>query len=201
MQRNKVAFDSADALTQALNSPVRHDMRADFKTFPRFQRSEQALCDGDPLSSRPQLHSQRVEMAQLAHISRPCRLGDNSARSLAGDRLMAEPSRSARIWYQSFVHPIEHRPYIERLAGLSGHGREPWHDVRSSRPRSARPAFSSADANSVARRKLSAMRSRPSGRATTHLSSAISRSPAFCEIRGAVDIPVIGLAKRACWRR
>ena len=36
MQRNKVAFDSADALTQALNSPVRHEMRADFKTFPPF---------------------------------------------------------------------------------------------------------------------------------------------------------------------
>jgi hypothetical protein len=36
MQRNKVAFDSADALTQALHSPVRHEMRADFKTFPRF---------------------------------------------------------------------------------------------------------------------------------------------------------------------
>ncbi len=36
MQRNKVAFDSADALHHALNSPVRHDMRADFKTFPRF---------------------------------------------------------------------------------------------------------------------------------------------------------------------
>jgi hypothetical protein len=36
MQRNKVAFDSAQALTEALNSPVRHEMRADFKTFPRF---------------------------------------------------------------------------------------------------------------------------------------------------------------------
>jgi hypothetical protein len=36
MQRNKVAFDSAAALRRALNSPVRHDMRADFKTFPRF---------------------------------------------------------------------------------------------------------------------------------------------------------------------
>ena len=36
MQRNKVAFDSAEALDRALNSPVRHDMRADFKTFPRF---------------------------------------------------------------------------------------------------------------------------------------------------------------------
>jgi hypothetical protein len=36
MQRNKVAFDSAAALTHALNSPVRHEMRADFNAFPRF---------------------------------------------------------------------------------------------------------------------------------------------------------------------
>jgi hypothetical protein len=36
MQRNKVAFDSAEALTHALNSPVRHEMRADFRTFPTF---------------------------------------------------------------------------------------------------------------------------------------------------------------------
>jgi hypothetical protein len=36
MQRNKVAFDSPQALTNALHSPVRHDMRADFKAFPPF---------------------------------------------------------------------------------------------------------------------------------------------------------------------
>jgi hypothetical protein len=36
MQRNKVVFDSADALHRALNSSVRHEMRADFKTFPTF---------------------------------------------------------------------------------------------------------------------------------------------------------------------
>jgi hypothetical protein len=36
MQRNKVAFDSPEALTQALHSPVRHEMRADYKTFPPF---------------------------------------------------------------------------------------------------------------------------------------------------------------------
>jgi hypothetical protein len=36
MQRNKVAFDSPEALTHALNSPVRHEMRADFRTFPKF---------------------------------------------------------------------------------------------------------------------------------------------------------------------
>jgi uncharacterized protein (TIGR02118 family) len=36
MQRNKVAFDSAEALTAALNSPVRQEMRADFKAFPAY---------------------------------------------------------------------------------------------------------------------------------------------------------------------
>jgi len=36
MQRNKVVFDSAAALTAALNSPVRHEMRADFNRFPPF---------------------------------------------------------------------------------------------------------------------------------------------------------------------
>jgi hypothetical protein len=36
MQRNKVAFDNPAALQAALNSPVRHEMRADFRTFPPF---------------------------------------------------------------------------------------------------------------------------------------------------------------------
>ena len=36
MQRNKVVFDDAAALTAALNSRVRHEMRADFKNFPPF---------------------------------------------------------------------------------------------------------------------------------------------------------------------
>jgi uncharacterized protein (TIGR02118 family) len=36
LQRNKVVFDSPEALTAALNSPVRHEMRADFKKFPPF---------------------------------------------------------------------------------------------------------------------------------------------------------------------
>ena len=36
MLRNKVVFDDADALTAALNSPVRHGMRADFQRFPPF---------------------------------------------------------------------------------------------------------------------------------------------------------------------
>jgi len=36
MQRNKLVFDSAESLTQALNSTVRHDMRADYEKFPPF---------------------------------------------------------------------------------------------------------------------------------------------------------------------
>jgi hypothetical protein len=36
MQRNKVVFDSPAALTAALASPVRHEMRAHFRALPRF---------------------------------------------------------------------------------------------------------------------------------------------------------------------
>lgn len=36
LQRNKVVFDDAAALTAALNSPVRHEMRADFAQFPPY---------------------------------------------------------------------------------------------------------------------------------------------------------------------
>jgi uncharacterized protein (TIGR02118 family) len=36
MQRNKVVFDSADAATAALESPIRAEMRADFLSFPKF---------------------------------------------------------------------------------------------------------------------------------------------------------------------
>lgn len=39
MQRNRLIFDSAAALEGALNSPVRHDMRADFEVFPKFTGS------------------------------------------------------------------------------------------------------------------------------------------------------------------
>ncbi|MFJ1258271.1 hypothetical protein [Cupriavidus sp. CuC1] len=36
MQRNKQVFDSAAAITAAMNSPVRHQMREDFEKFPPF---------------------------------------------------------------------------------------------------------------------------------------------------------------------
>jgi hypothetical protein len=37
LQRNKVVFDSPADLTTALNSPVRHEMRADFNRFPPYR--------------------------------------------------------------------------------------------------------------------------------------------------------------------
>lgn len=36
LQRNKVVFDSPEALTAALNSPARNEMRADFHRFPPY---------------------------------------------------------------------------------------------------------------------------------------------------------------------
>jgi len=39
MQRNKVVFDNAAALTAALNSPIRHEMRDDFNKFPPYEGS------------------------------------------------------------------------------------------------------------------------------------------------------------------
>lgn len=36
MQRNKVVFDTPEALTAAMKSPVREEMRADFARFPKF---------------------------------------------------------------------------------------------------------------------------------------------------------------------
>jgi hypothetical protein len=36
MQRNKTVFDNAQALNEALNSPVRDEMRRDFHNFPPF---------------------------------------------------------------------------------------------------------------------------------------------------------------------
>ena len=38
MQRNKVVFDSREALEAALASPVMQEMRADSAAFPEFTR-------------------------------------------------------------------------------------------------------------------------------------------------------------------
>ena len=43
MQRNKNVLDSPEALNAAINSPVRHEMRADFHKFPAFQKCRQIV--------------------------------------------------------------------------------------------------------------------------------------------------------------
>jgi hypothetical protein len=47
MQRNKVVFDNPAALTAALNSPVRDEMRADFRDFPPFS----GKCTHHPMTT------------------------------------------------------------------------------------------------------------------------------------------------------
>jgi len=56
---------------------------------------------------------------------------------------MAAPSRPARLWYQSFVHPTEQAPYIERLQASLDAAASP--DVRFEVHRSTRSSFPSAD--------------------------------------------------------
>ena len=46
MQRNKVVFDSTAALTDALNSPARHEMRDDLQAIPAVQRTQHTLSHG-----------------------------------------------------------------------------------------------------------------------------------------------------------
>jgi len=55
-QRNKVAFDSAEALTAALHSPVRVEMRQDFASLPRFT----GRVTHYPMSTRVRVFSQHT---------------------------------------------------------------------------------------------------------------------------------------------
>lgn len=41
VQRNKVVFDDSTSMTAALNSPLRHEMRADYHAFPPFEGANQ----------------------------------------------------------------------------------------------------------------------------------------------------------------
>ncbi len=74
MQRNKVAFDSPEALTHALNSPVRHEMRADFQALFPGSAARTTITRWRPAWSNPcgetnsrariaQPHDQRVSVA------------------------------------------------------------------------------------------------------------------------------------------
>src|SRR5262249_49346464 len=110
---------------------------------------------------------------------------------------MAEPSRPARLWYQSFVHPIEQAPYIERLQALLDaaagpsirfevHGLDPPDHLFHPRR------------NFAARRRPSAMLWTRSVRDTTPSSSVTSRSPAFWKSAVRSTSPWLVSAKRHC---
>jgi allantoin racemase len=107
---------------------------------------------------------------------------------------MVEPSRPARIWYQSFVHPTEQAPYIARLQALLDsvaglgirfevHGLDPpdhfFHPLTEFRC-----------AAQTIRLALEAERADYDAFVIGHF-----QEPGLLEIRGAVDIPVIGLGE------
>jgi allantoin racemase len=107
---------------------------------------------------------------------------------------MAESSRPARLWYQSFVHPTEQAPYIERLqAALAAaaapgirfevHGLEPPDHL-------FHPLTEFRCAAQTIRNALEAERAGYDAFVIGHF-----QEPGLLEIRGALDIPVIGLGE------
>jgi allantoin racemase len=109
---------------------------------------------------------------------------------------MTESARPARLWYQSFVHPTEQKPYIERLQGMLDaaagpgirfevHGLEPPDHL-------FHPLTEFRCAAQTIRNALEAERAGYDAFVIGHF-----QEPGLLEIRGAVDIPVIGLGEAA----
>jgi Asp/Glu/hydantoin racemase len=107
---------------------------------------------------------------------------------------MAESSRPEKLWYQSFVHPIEQAPYIERLqAALDAaagpgirfevHGLDPPDHL-------FHPLTEFRCAAQTIRNALEAERAGYDAFVIGHF-----QEPVLLEIRGALDIPVIGLGE------
>src|SRR6516164_1683350 len=107
---------------------------------------------------------------------------------------MAESSRPEKIWYQSFVHPIEQAPYIERLQAYLDKAAGP--DVKfevygldpPDRHFHALTEFRCA-AQTI-RNALEAERAGYDALVIGHF-----QEPGLLQVRGAVDIPVIGLGE------
>src|SRR3981189_3733996 len=105
---------------------------------------------------------------------------------------MAEPSSPARLWYQSFVHPVEQAPYIKRLQALLDasaspgvkfevHGLAPPHHLFH--PLTEFPLSPQAIRNALQAER---------GVYGNHV-CVINEEPGLLEIRGTLDIPVVGL--------
>lgn len=107
---------------------------------------------------------------------------------------MVEPDRPARIWYQSFVHPTEQAPYIARLQAQldSVAGPAVRFEVHGLDPpdRFFHPLTEFRCAAQTIRQALEAERASYDAFVIGHF-----QEPGLLEIRGAVDIPVIGLGE------
>jgi allantoin racemase len=107
---------------------------------------------------------------------------------------MTEASRTVRIWYQSFVHPTEQAPYIERLqAFLDGAASAGVHfEVHGLDPpdRHFHALTEFRCAAQTIRNALEAERAGYDAFVIGHF-----QEPGLLEIRGAVEIPVIGLGE------
>ena len=107
---------------------------------------------------------------------------------------MAETPRPARLWYQSFVHPVEQAPYMGKLQGqldavaapgikFEVHGLDPPDHL-------FHPLTEFRCAAQTIRNALEAERAGYDAFVIGHF-----QEPGLLEIRGAVDIPVIGLGE------
>jgi allantoin racemase len=109
---------------------------------------------------------------------------------------MTDPTRPARLWYQSFVHPIEQAPYIERLQRLLDAVASPGirFEVHGLVPPDHlfHPLTEFRCAAQTIRTALEAERAGYDGFVIGHF-----QEPGLLEIRGAVDIPVVGLGEAA----
>jgi allantoin racemase len=107
---------------------------------------------------------------------------------------MAEPSRPACIWYQSFVHPIEQAPYIGRLQAFLDAAAAPGirFEVHGLDPPDHlfHPLTEFRCAAQTIRNALEAERAGYDAFVIGHF-----QEPGLLEIRGAVDIPVVGLGE------
>src|ERR1700734_695136 len=107
---------------------------------------------------------------------------------------MAETSRPVRIWYQSFVHPKEQMPYIERLQAFLDGAAAPGirFEVHGLDPpdRHFHPLTEFRCAAQTIRNALEAERAGYDAFVIGHF-----QEPGLLQIRGAVDIPVVGLGE------
>ncbi|HTV35171.1 MAG TPA: aspartate/glutamate racemase family protein [Xanthobacteraceae bacterium] len=107
---------------------------------------------------------------------------------------MAEPIRPAKIWYQSFVHPTGQAPYIDRLQAFLDHAASPGirFEVHGLDPpdRHFHPLTEFRCAAQTIRNALLAERAGYDAFVIGHF-----QEPGLLEIRGALDIPVVGLGE------